>query len=321
MLLKPSDSRDHDIAALETLAVRPEVTPAIRKKIDAERRKVLSGIKGEKDAAYHLDFHFGSRKNSILIHDLRLEHDGRVAQIDHLLINRFLDIWVFESKRFSDGIGINEHGECSAFYRGRPYGIPSPFEQNQRHIDVLKSVFDDDVVRLPKRLGLTIRPKYLPRVLISVDARISRPAKKRPEVDTIVKADQVGSRVDRDIEMNSSILQAHTIAKVISAQTLQDLGASLIAAHRPATFDWAARFGLTTVEPPASAPIIEATGSTPAEEPSAAGQTCAACAVSVSTKVADYCAAYPKRFQGNVFCYGCQRNKAKRQAAMAIAAE
>lgn len=37
----------------------------------------------EKDAAYHIDFEWRYGKNSVFIHDLRSEHEGRVAQIDH----------------------------------------------------------------------------------------------------------------------------------------------------------------------------------------------------------------------------------------------
>ena len=94
-------------------------------------------MSGERDAAYAIEFHYGANKNRMTIHDLRIELDGRVAQIDHLIINRLLDIWVCESKHFSEGVAVDEHGEWVAFYDHRPYGIPSPVEQNRRHIAVL----------------------------------------------------------------------------------------------------------------------------------------------------------------------------------------
>ena len=320
MLLKQADCRAADIAALEALAKRPGVDSATRKAIELEKRKLLSGVKGEKDAAYHLDFSFGSSKNSVLIHDLRLEHQGRVAQIDHLLINRLLDVWLFESKRFVTGIGINEYGECSAFYGGRAVGIPSPFEQNERHIDVLKSVFRDKAVTLPSRLGFDIRPSYLPRVLVSSNARISRPKVKRAETAMIVKADQVRSLVDRDYTDSTNASGLRAVAKIVSRETLYDFGARLVAAHRPASFDWAARFGLSDV------PVAPRIATTPPMQPSvpsapATQSTCAACDTSVSQKVVDYCAENQKRFAGHVFCYKCQRDRARRQAVMQIAAE
>ena len=61
-------------------------------------------MKGEAEAAYEMEFHYGASKNWMVLHDLRLECEGRVAQIDHLLLNRFLEIYVCESKRFSEGV-------------------------------------------------------------------------------------------------------------------------------------------------------------------------------------------------------------------------
>jgi hypothetical protein len=50
----------------------------------------------------------------VVIHDLRIEHRGRVAQIDHLLINRVLDIFVLESKNYYYGVKISEEGGASS---------------------------------------------------------------------------------------------------------------------------------------------------------------------------------------------------------------
>jgi hypothetical protein len=52
----------------------------------------------------------------------------------------------------SDSLGC-EHGEWSRWWNGRQTGIPSPIEQNHRHIHLLERVFDDGLVRPPKRLG------------------------------------------------------------------------------------------------------------------------------------------------------------------------
>lgn len=43
-----------------------------------------------------------------MIHDLRIDQCGRVAQINHLLINRFLDIFVLESKNYDYGVKMSE---------------------------------------------------------------------------------------------------------------------------------------------------------------------------------------------------------------------
>jgi hypothetical protein len=58
--------------------------------------------------------------------DLRIEHRGRVAQIDHLLINRWLDIFVLEPKNYDYGVKIREEGgarlgweDRSGYFQGR----------------------------------------------------------------------------------------------------------------------------------------------------------------------------------------------------------
>jgi hypothetical protein len=91
---------------------------------------------------------YGESRNWAIIHDLRVEFGDLVAQIDHLVINRWLDIWVCESKHFSEGVAINNHGEFTAFFNHKPYGVPSPIEQNERHILILKRILDAGMVEL-----------------------------------------------------------------------------------------------------------------------------------------------------------------------------
>lgn len=141
MLIKGADDKQPQLEALEALLGRPDVDAQTRRRIEQEIRMIRAGASGERDAAYEIEFHYGQSRNRMTIHDLRIELDGRVAQIDHLIINRLLDIWVCESKHFSEGVAINEHGEWVAFQSRRAYGIPSPVEQNRRHIAVLGDVF------------------------------------------------------------------------------------------------------------------------------------------------------------------------------------
>ena len=175
MQIKSADDQQPQIDALEALLPRPDVDGTTRRRVEQEIRMIRAGATGEREAAYEIEFHLGANKNQMTLHGLRIECDGRVAQIDHLVINRLLDIWVCESKHFAEGVAINEHGEWVAFYGHRPQGIPSPVEQNRRHIAVLSDVFSKGLVPLPRRLGLTIKPQMNSLVLVSNGARISRP--------------------------------------------------------------------------------------------------------------------------------------------------
>ena len=115
MQIKLADDKQPQLDALEALLTRPDVDGATRRRIEQEIRMIRAGVSGEREAAYEIEFHLGSHKNQMTIHDLRIECDGRVAQIDHLIINRLLDIWVCESKHFAEGVAINDHGEWVAF--------------------------------------------------------------------------------------------------------------------------------------------------------------------------------------------------------------
>lgn len=321
MLIKSADEKTKDIEILQGLMNRPDVPADTKRKIEQEIRNIQSGAKGEADTAYEIDFHYGPSKNWAVIHDLRVEHKGRVAQIDHLLINRFLDIWVCESKRFSEGIAINEQGECAMFWNGKPQGIGSPHEQNAKHIAVVKAACDDGAVELPKRLGFSIKPSLTGLVVVSKNARISRPKAKGWWNDGIVKADQVKARIEKSFDSDNNILLA---AKIIGSDTLETFAKSLAALHAPASFDWCAKFGLPRTIPvqamPAEAPepvakpeAVAVEKGTPVEQPPEPSDgkksklVCSSCGTSVQYNVAKFCWFNKARFGGKVFCFDCQK--------------
>lgn len=318
MLIKPADDKTRDIQTLTELASRPGVPSDIRHRIEQEIRNIRAGQKGEAEAAYEMEFHFAASKNWMLIHDLRLECDGRVAQIDHLLLNRMMEIYVCESKRFGEGIAINEHGEFAAFYAGKPYGVPSPIEQNKRHMAVLAAVFRSGQVSPPRRLGFTITPSLSGLVLVSKTARISRPKRFLEGLDQVIKNDQLMARIDRDLSQDGNIL---TAAKIVGQDTLEEFARRLAAAHKPISFDWAAKFGLPPAAPSLSscttppAPVQEllaASGpekASPNENSSPQSRLiCGTCNSTVTYAVAKFCWMNKARFGGKVYCMNCQKN-------------
>ena len=159
MLLKSKDDISPTIAALETLLARKDVRGKQRERIEEEIDQVRAGARGEKDAAYHIDFKLKDTKNWVVIHDLRLEHDGRVAQIDHLVIGRMFDIFVIESKNLKTAVRVNGDGEFEVKTRYGWKGMSSPVEQNKRHIQVLSGLISDEKL-MPTRLRIQIRPTF-----------------------------------------------------------------------------------------------------------------------------------------------------------------
>ncbi len=203
MIIKEAENRHQQVEILQSLLAHPEADAGTRKRIEREILNIRAGIRGEEEATYEMKVLFNSAKNWMVIHDLRIEHDGLVAQIDHLLMNRFMEFWVCESKHFAEGIAINEHGECSAFWGNKPYGVPSPIEQNNKHILILNRFINSGAVKLPTRLGFTIKPEFKSLVLVSKGARISRPKKKVDGLEAIIKNDQLLRTIDKANDENS----------------------------------------------------------------------------------------------------------------------
>lgn len=115
MQLKTAENRAPDIEALEALRRRPDIDARTARMIEDEIWSIRLGAKAEADAAYQLDFDLKDSGHWAVIHDLRLDIEGQVAQIDHLVISRMLEAFVCESKSYSGGVKINEYGEWITF--------------------------------------------------------------------------------------------------------------------------------------------------------------------------------------------------------------
>ena len=299
MQIKAADGRAADIASLERLLDRPDLPSATRKRIESEIRNIRAGEKAEQDAAYEIEFWFGSVPNWATIHDLRIEVDGLVAQMDHVIVNRLCQIWLCESKSFAEGVSVNEHGEWSRWWHGRPEGMPSPIEQNRRHVALLERAFDQRVIGAPRRLGLVpLKPEIRSVVLVSSNARIGRPKRRVDGIDTVVKADQLKTRLMEEFDRAST----WRLATVIGKEGLADFAQRLASLHRPGQVDWAARFGLSPVRPEATFP--PPSGSRLASQPT--GTPCSRCGRPVSDVVVRYCLDHQAVFGGAVYCMNCQ---------------
>ena len=228
MIIKHADDYSALLEALQTQAEGggPDATRAHR---ELQRRR--AGLRGEEQARYLIDFEFAGNDNWAVLHDLRLEHAGLSAQIDHLLINRWLETYVLETKHVHAGIKITADGEFLQWnaFRKTYEGMPSPLEQNQRHIQVLSRVMDG--LALPERLGLRIKPHYHSVVLVAPQARIDRSA--HFDSRQVIKSDQLRRRIRNNIAEESTLHTLTTLLKMVSSSSLRELATRLAACHRP----------------------------------------------------------------------------------------
>jgi hypothetical protein len=303
MLLKAPDDKTALLAELDRLT---KVAPLPRKRQIAEESRILrAGIKGEQESAYLLDFHLKASRNTAIIHDLRLELNGRVAQIDHLLLHRTLNIFVLETKHFQSGLKITEEGEFLRWneYKKKYEGMQSPLAQNERHVAVLKDAFDQ--IELPTRLGVRLTPVFLSYVLVSPRAWIERP--KRFDTSHVLKADMLS--VEDELNRRGLLKGVGHLSRLVASPKLRAMGRQLVALHTPATINYAARFGITAGSSPQIASRVNVTRSprvSPAPAPRSekrgrARPTCRHCGSEQLTL-------QPGRFSFHFNCGACNKN-------------
>jgi hypothetical protein len=308
MLIKSADSKESQIAILQNLLSHERVPLEKRQLIDRELRNLSIGIATEKQAAFEIDFYAARSKNLFVIHDLRLEIGGRVAQIDHVLMNRAFEVFVVETKTFSSGLSINGRGEFSTSYDGKEVGIPSPVEQNARHISVLRDAFKE--IGLPKRLGITLHPSFNSVILVSPKAVINRP--KITNFDaSIIKLDQFFSWYNEKMDQ-LTLKDAVGILKVCSSATVNNLGEKLLSLHKPARVDYIKKFELAPVllsREPIKSVYAERTISVAPTVLKSKEDTeyfCVKCKKPIAQVVAKYCWNNKSRFEGKAYCRACQ---------------
>ncbi len=296
MIIKERDSRTKDIKELTEL-LSCNITDRQKFFIEREINSIKTGESGENDSAYYINFYYGDSERWVVIHDLRIEFNGKVAQIDHLLINRLFDIYILESKNYRYGIKITENGEFEAYYRTGYIGIPSPIEQNRRHITLLSELIKKhDLV--PRRLSIPIKPRFLNYILISPKAIIKRPDLKNFDSSSVIKADTLGTVINDNADNINGINALSSVAKLSSFSAIEKFGRKLTDFHCPLNINWRRKFRIDEKFNTDHKNVNNNTGK---------GYFCAGCKAGISYKEAKFCWNNKSRFKGKAFCYKCQR--------------
>ena len=290
MLIKERDSLEGNIAELTEIKEKANLDEKKRRLIEREIAFIKKGAKGEEDSAYFIDFHFRNSKNWAVIHDLRLQLNGHVAQIDHLLINRFLNIFVLESKNFREALQINERGEFFFIRGNKLISIESPIEQNRRHAHLLEKFLETTDI-LPTRLGMRISPAFKAFVLVSPKLRVIRPINGAFNTDMVIKSDAF-YEVTQQLGFVESL---GMIGKMISPESLEDTARKLASHHVPAKIDYYRKFKISRA--------VDVENKTDQDKI----YFCFSCKKQVPMNVARFCWQNRTRFGGRVYCFECQR--------------
>ena len=159
----------------------------------------LAGLQAEKDMAYHLKVFFANRESYAVFNNLKVEHNGLSAQIDHLVLTRWTAYFI-ESKSVSQVITVNEHGEWGRIHNRRFTPIESPLEQSRRHKETLYNFMTAHREEFMGKLLGFVMVKHFERLLtpvhyvaISTHGQIQGDGRRKfPEVK---KADQIPHEV------------------------------------------------------------------------------------------------------------------------------
>lgn len=245
MILKQADDKTEDLKILSNLLLDGRLSKSQHSAIEKEIQNIRTGDLGERDVAYFLNYDMKDSTNNLVMHDVRLEMDDAVAQIDHLVIGRAHTIYVLETKNLRASMQCNESGEWTAWYgahkRGTPVAIASPIEQARRHVTFLDKWL--------RRHGWTNFKRIEPVVVVSPTTFVGKTRAKGDETVAIVRADLFRRWWENDRDLGSLPTALWRIGTRLSLEQLEELGGLLLAEHRPLARDWPARFGLEEDRP------------------------------------------------------------------------
>lgn len=201
--------------------------------VEMEILLMKQGIAGEREVQFEL-------KNSFIpmlcLHDIRIEHDGLVAQLDFVIITKKF-ICVLETKKLNGDIEINSDGDFIRLIKNKygkvikKEGMYSPITQNERHISILrKMLIENKIIKSVPIISSVIVAS--PKTIIN---KSYAPRKIQYELK---KHDQIANFLKQQMEaFNDSFM--------ITEKQMYEISNFLITNNKPADFDWAGKFAIS----------------------------------------------------------------------------
>lgn len=153
---------------------------------------VVAGRRAEEQMSHYLKRFFGASSDVDVLNYLRIELQGEVAQMDHLVLHPF-GLTIVESKSVAGSVQIKDDGQWIRWFNKQPQGMRSPVTQARMQLMLLKELLS----RTVKQKGFFDAVDFDVLVAISDTGTIQWPASGAlPEV---CKADQVPERIERVI--------------------------------------------------------------------------------------------------------------------------
>ncbi|WP_019627403.1 nuclease-related domain-containing protein [Thioalkalivibrio sp. AKL10] len=195
-----------------------------------ERSK--AGHQQEQDVAFYLRREFGDDEGVRIINDLRIEHNGERAQVDHLVVHPY-GLVIIESKSIYGEVKVNGHGEWSRSYRGDWYGMPSPVRQAELQEALIKDLLRQNVEKfLGRLLGLQTQiggRDWRTLCAVSSSAILHRDDMPRAITNQVVKSEFVAGKVRELVGSRAKGLV--TVKPRFSQKEIEGIGEFLLQSH------------------------------------------------------------------------------------------
>ncbi len=156
---------------------------------------IKAGLAAEKQMAFYLKRAFADKEDIFVLNDIRLERNGEVAQIDHLIIHAYGFI-IVESKSVSSKVSVNKHAEWKRIYNNKESGMRSPIQQAKIQASFLTAYLEEK--------GTTLFKDSI------VDKVIAKPKYEYYKFDVLVAISDTGI-IERDNIDLPEVLKADTV--------------------------------------------------------------------------------------------------------------
>jgi hypothetical protein len=234
----------------------------MKQQIERDIKLLAYGIAGEEAVAYELN---NSYLPIIVLHDLRLEHEGLSAQIDYLIITTKFCL-IVECKNLFGNLEVNSRGEFirELAFNGhrKKEGIYSPVTQNMRHMEMIK------VLRLANKKNPLMRValeksfgELHKSVIVLANPKTVINLKQAPKEikDQIIRGDQLIAHIKKLLRENKDLAS--------SEKEMYEMAAFFVGLHKENPVDYTAKYFLGNEEVAEVAEVHEQVESNIADTP------------------------------------------------------
>ncbi|MCB2308603.1 NERD domain-containing protein [Clostridium estertheticum] len=210
-----------------------KVVSGKKRLIDRDIILLKYGIAGEENVNYEIGNSFIPM---LCLHDIRLQSEDYIAQLDFVLIT-YKFIYVLETKKLNGDIEINADGDfirTIKSYAGKTIkkeGMYSPITQNERHVKILKDIL--------------VREKIIKAIPIKSAVIIANPKTimkktKCPKViqNLIYKYDQLTTLLNTELRSAKNDPE-------MREKLMYEIAEYLVENNKPIKFDNKAKYSLT----------------------------------------------------------------------------